>query len=604
MERWLSGLKRSPAKGVYVNSVSRVRIPPSPPALNKMKIIHLILIIVFLPGSLFSQEVNQVRIYEVQEILTLDENYPSATAVAIKKDRIIGVGEVEQLRKKFPKAQLDTRFSEDVMVPGLIEHHVHPFLAAITMESNVIAIEDWNLPGNQSKGVRDREAYLNRLKIEEQLLAEAGKPFVTWGFHHYFHGKLSRQDLDKISMTRPIVVIHRSFHEFILNSSALVYFGITKELVNNFDEEAKEYANFEKGHFSEQGMVSILPYLMKYLAAPDRLIKGLQRTEKYLHNNGVTMVANPGAYSLKPIQYAKNFVFGDEGTPFRSFYIPSGLLMAEQYPADELVEKSKEFLSWGKGKVEYLPLQIKLFTDGAMYSQNMVMRDGYLDGHQGAWLMQEEIYREAFQRFWDAGYQIHIHQNGDAGLDRLLDVLEDNLQRNPRVDHRTVIVHFGYSNFDQVERIKRLGAIVSANPYYVNALSDLYSRLGVGAARTKDMVRLGDVHRAGIPISLHSDMPMAPASPLLLMHAAVNRINFANKVAGPNQRISPETALRAVTYNAAYVLGMEHDYGTISSGKYANFTLLSDNPLTIDPLTIKEIEIRSTMVEGQHYPIN
>ena len=405
-------------------------------------------------------------------------------------------------------------------------------------------------------------------------------------------------------MTRPILVIHRSFHEFILNSSALDFFGITQELVNNFDEEAKEYASFKKGHFSEQGMVSILPYLMKYLAAPDRLIKGLQTTEKYLHRNGVTLVANPGAYSLRPVQDAKNFVFGDKETPFRSFYIPSGLLLAEQYPADKLVEKSKEFLSWGKGKVEYLPLQIKLFTDGAMYSQNMVMRDGYIDGHQGAWLMQEKIYREAFQRFWDAGYQIHVHQNGDAGLDRLLDVLEDNLQRNPRDDHRTVIVHFGYSNFDQVERIKRLGAIVSANPYYVNALSDLYSRLGVGATRSKDMVRLGDVHRAGISISLHSDMPMAPASPLLLMHAAVNRINFANKVAGPNQRISPETALRAVTYNAAYVLGMEHDYGTISSGKYANFTLLSDNPLTIDPLKIKEIEIRSTMVEGQHYPIN
>ena len=569
-----------------------------------MKIIHLALIIILLPDLVLSQEVNQVRIYEAREIVTLDKNYPMATAVAIKKDRIIGVGTVEQLIKNFPNAQLDTRFSEDVMVPGLIEHHVHPFLAAITMESNVIAIDDWDLPGNQSKGVRDREAYLNRLKTEERFLSEPDKPLVTWGFHHYFHGTLNRQDLDKISMTRPILVIHRSFHEFILNSSALDFFGITQELVNNFDEEAKEYASFKKGHFSEQGMVSILPYLMKYLAAPDRLIKGLQTTEKYLHRNGVTLVANPGAYSLKPVQDAKNFVFGDKETPFRSFYIPSGLLLAEQYPADELVEKSKEFLSWGKGKVEYLPLQIKLFTDGAMYSQNMVMRDGYIDGHQGAWLMQEKIYREAFQRFWDAGYQIHVHQNGDAGLDRLLDVLEDNLQRNPRDDHRTVIVHFGYSNFDQVERIKRLGAIVSANPYYVNALSDLYSRLGVGATRSKDMVRLGDVHRAGISISLHSDMPMAPASPLLLMHAAVNRINFANKVAGPNQRISPETALRAVTYNAAYVLGMEHDYGTISSGKYANFTLLSDNPLTIDPLKIKEIEIRSTMVEGQHYPIN
>ena len=78
-----------------------------------MKIIHLILIIVFLPSPLFSQEDHQVKIYEAREILTLDQDYPMATAVAIKKDRIIDVGDVKELRKKFPRAQLDTRFSED-----------------------------------------------------------------------------------------------------------------------------------------------------------------------------------------------------------------------------------------------------------------------------------------------------------------------------------------------------------------------------------------------------------------------------------------------------------------------------------------------------------
>jgi hypothetical protein len=75
-----------------------------------MKIIHLALIIILLPDLVLSQEVNQVRIYEAREIVTLDENYPLATAVAIKEDRIIGVGEVEQLINKFPSAQLDTRF--------------------------------------------------------------------------------------------------------------------------------------------------------------------------------------------------------------------------------------------------------------------------------------------------------------------------------------------------------------------------------------------------------------------------------------------------------------------------------------------------------------
>lgn len=239
-----------------------------------------------------------------------------------------------------------------------------------------------------------------------------------------------------------------------------------------------------------------------------------------------------------------------------------------------------------------------------MYSQNMVLRDGYIDGHQGVWLMEDTVFKETFKLFWDAGYQIHVHQNGDAGLDRVLDVLELNMKRNPRKDHRTTIVHFGYSAYDQIERMKNLGAIVSANPYYVSALSDLYSKKGVGYERSQEMVRLGDVASAGISVSLHSDMPMAPASPLILMDSAVNRISYADKVAGPHQRISPLLALKAVTLNSAYTMGIENDYGSISPGKYANFTILSENPLTVNPLNIKNIHIKGTIVEGRTFKIN
>jgi len=566
-------------------------------------LIRLLLILFLLPMTVGSEEPSLERIYLAREIITLDDAHPEATAVLVRSGRVAAIGAVEQLQGNFPNAELDRRFAEDVMVPGFIEHHVHPLLAAITMNADVIAIEDWVLPGKRSLGVRDRQSYIDRLRASEQNQPNANTPLVTWGFHHYFHGKLTRQDLDAISSSRPILVIHRSFHEFIMNTPGLAYFGITPEFVDSLDKEARQYASFDNGHFEEQGAVSILPNVMQYLAAPNPLIAGLKKTEKYLHQNGVTLIANPGAMLLKSVQDAKNYVFGDADTPFRSYFIPSGMFLAEHYEPDSLVAETKKLMSWGSGKLQYLPWHIKLFTDGAMYSQNMVLRDGYIDGHQGAWLMQEQIYREAFQRYWDAGYQIHIHQNGDAGLDRLLDVLEENLTRNPRVDHRTVIVHFGYSAPDQVARIKKLGAIVSANPYYVTALSDLYSRYGIGASRSEQMVRLGDVHRAGIPISLHSDMPMAPGAPLQLMHSAVNRINFTNKVAGPDQRISPKQALRAVTSNAAYTLRMEKDYGSISIGKHANFTLLGENPLTTNPLKIKDIEVRGTMVEGRHFPV-
>ena len=562
-----------------------------------------VIVISLLFLSNFSYSSNDITIYHAKEIVTLDEKVASANAVSVKSDRIMAIGSLDDLIERNPDASIDHQFQNDVIVPGFIEHHIHPFLSAITMNAEIISIEGWDLPNNQSIAYRDRDSYMQRLsEIEENMKSDS--PLITWGFHHYFHGDLSREDLDRISKDRPILVMHRSYHEFILNTPALEYFDISQEFIESLDEEARAYADFDRGHFSEQGMISVFPKLLRYLGKPEYLLSGLQLTEDYLHQNGVTMIANPGAWLIKSIQDAKNLILGDESTPFRSFFIPSALILSEDHDVPELVEEAKKLLEWGGGKVEYLPNRIKLFADGAMYSQNMVLSEGYLDGHQGAWLMQEGLYRSAFKLFWDEGYQIHIHQNGDEALDLILDVLEENMANNPREDHRTTIVHFGISRADQMDRLKSLGAIISANPYYVTALSDLYSKKGLGPERALEMVRLGDVDRAGIRFGLHSDMPMAPGSPLVLMHAAVNRINFANEVAGPKQRVSPLAALKGVTLDAAYIMGLEDDYGSISEGKLANFTILSENPLSVNPQTIKDIEIKATIVEGKHYPID
>ena len=557
-----------------------------------------ILFTVLLSLNLFS--INSTdRIVVAKEIITLDDRYQNIDAIFIKGDRIHSVGSKDKLSKEFPDIRVDTAHENNVIIPGFIEHHIHPLLAGITMNSEIVAIDDWDVPHKKIAGVRDRDGYLKRLSTIENNMSDAEELLVSWGFHHYFHGKLTRQDLDLISKDRPILIIHRSFHEFIMNSSALNLFGITEKDLGHLNKEEKNLASFKEGHFAERGLIAVMPKVMKYIAAPQRIIAGLKITEKYIHQNGITLIANPGSMHDKNIQKAKNFVFGDKETPFRSLYIPSALYMLEHTDILNLLEETKKQLSWGQGKVEFLPNHIKLFTDGAMYSQNMVLRDGYLDGHQGAWLMENDIFKDAFRVFWDAGYQIHVHQNGDAGLDRLLDVLDENMQRNPRKDHRTTVVHFGYSAFDQIERMKRLGVIVSANPYYVPVLSDLYSRKGVGYERSQQMVRLGDVNSAGIVLSLHSDMPMAPASPLVLMHSAVNRVNYADEVAGPNQRISALTALKGVTLNSAYTLGIEDNYGSITPGKFANFTILSENPLSIDPLRIDQINVEGTIVEGR-----
>ena len=562
--------------------------------MNKFLITFLITLSIF---SSASEDLD--RIIVSKTLITLDATNKNSNAVMIRGAKIHAVGQKESLINKFPDAIIDYSFANDVIIPGFIEHHIHPLLAAITMSSEIVAIDDWSLPNKQTKGVRDRASYLKRLQLLEKNIEDKNTPLISWGFHHYFHGKLTKDDLDKISSDRPILIIHRSFHEFIMNSKALDLFGINKDDLNNLTPAEKELADYDQGHFSERGLIMVMPKIMQYLASPQRIMQGFAVTEQYLKEQGVTLIANPGAMYNKDIQNIKNYVLGDEATPFRSLFIPSALYMIEHFEISELLNETEALLSWGAGKVHYLPKQIKLFTDGAMYSQNMVLRDGYLDGHQGVWLMEAEVFDKVFKLYWDANYQIHIHQNGDSGLDRILDAVEKNNLRNPREDHRTTIVHFGYSAPDQIARIKELGLMVSANPYYVTVLSDLYSKVGVGYERSQEMVRLGDVARAEIPLSLHSDMPMAPASPLVLMHAAVNRINYADKVAGPNQRISVLEALEGVTLNAAYTINLEKDYGSISVGKYANLTVLSENPLTINPLKIKDIEIRGTIEEGK-----
>ena len=554
----------------------------------------------FLISSIASAD--EIKIFVANNILTLNSNNDNVEAVATQGSRIIDVGAREALISTYPNADLISHYKEATLVPGFIEHHIHPFLAAVTMNSEILAIEDWHLPAKTSKGVRDRASYLFNLSEIEQN-HPANQPLVSWGFHHYFHGKLTKNDLDEISSIRPIIIIHRSFHEFILNTPAMELLGINKEALNE-TPELNHLANFDDGHFSERGAIIVLPKLMQVLASPMALIQGLQKTRDYLHSNGITLIGNPGSMYNKDLQTAKNLIFGNEDSPFESYFFPSALNLSEQFKLDEVLDAAKDQTSWGEGKLNYLSKHIKLFADGAMYSQNMVMRDGYLDNHEGSWLMSLGTFENLFKVFWDDGFQIHIHQNGDAGLDRLLETLKKNLDRNPRMDHRTTVVHFGYSAKDQLKQMKELGVVVSANPYYVTALSDLYSRKGVGYERSQEMVRLGDAIKSGIKVALHSDMPMAPASPLMLMHAAVNRDNFAGKIAGPNQRISKIEALKAVTINAAYVLRLEKMYGSIEVGKYANFTALNQNPLMIKDNQIKDIEILGTVLKGDAIPLN
>jgi predicted amidohydrolase YtcJ len=551
-----------------------------------------------------STDTVKTTIYTASDIVTMDPSRPFAEAVAVFEQKIIAVGSLEEVTAEVDGAayKVDRRFDNHVIVPGLIDQHVHPLLAALSLNMEVIAIENWVLPDRTSKAVSNRSDYLQRLKAAEAGMEDVDETLFTWGFHHYFHGKLTRQDLDSISAIRPIVVWHRSAHEFILNTPAMERYGITDEFYDSFSESERSQSNFAEGHFWEQGWYPVLYKLVPALTDPVKLRSNLEFVERYLHEAGVTLIAEPGGLVSKELQNAQNAVLGDADTPFRSYFIVDGKTMASTQ-LNDLIAATEVPLEWGAGKTSFLPKQAKLFADGAIFSQAMQMIDGYTDGHHGEWMMAPSLFADAFNTYWDAGYQLHIHQNGDAGLEMVLDLLEEAQRRNPRDDHRTTIVHFGFSTAEQVGRIAALGAIVSANPYYLTALADNYAENGLGAERANEMVRLGDVLRAGVSLSLHSDMAMAPAQPLYLMWSAVNRETVSGRVAGPEQRIGVRDALKAVTLGAAYSLRLEESVGSLEPGKLANMTILEKSPYDVEPDYIKDINIWGTVHEGRLFPI-
>ena len=177
------------------------------------------------------------------------------------------------------------------------------------------------------------------------------------------------------------------------------------------------------------------------------------------------------------------------------------------------------------------------------------------------------------------------------------------MSENPRANHRSVIVHFATSSEEQIARIARLGAIVSANPYYTVGFADKYGKVGLGPERADAMVRSASVLKHHIPLSFHSDLPMGPSDPLNFVWCAVNRVTPSGRIACPEERIGVEDALRAITIEAAYSWQKENELGSVAPGKIANFTVLDQDPMVVEPMELKNIPVWGTVFEGKIFPI-
>lgn len=546
---------------------------------------------------------SKITVYTAKRIRTMNPSLPLASAVAVRDGMILEVGTLETMRPWLDAFahEIDDTFAGHVLMPGFIDPHLHPSLAAILLPCHFITAMEWKLPDRIAAPVRGHNAYLDRLREIEEGIADPGEPLVTWGYHKIWHGTVDRTTLNGISATRPVFAWQRSFHEIIANDAAIDWMGLDRD-----ELERHPQIDVETGRFYETGLSVAMNGMKDYLYAPERFRRGLEQVREAVHFGGHTTIGDMAVPLVDiDLEWPPLLdVMERNDTPFRIQMIPraierGGTLGKEAEQVERvrgLAERSTHRLQFQNG--------VKIFTDGGFYAELMQLQaPGFIDGHHGEWLTPPEVAEGLARAFWHAGYRIHVHCTGDLGVELALDILEKLQFERPRFNHRLTIEHFGVSTPEQVRRIADLGACVSANIYYLHELGDAYWRHSIGYERASQMARLGSLARHDVTTALHSDFTMAPALPLNSAWVAVNRLSESGGVLAPEECLTIDQAMRAITIDAAYILGMENEVGSIRAGKKADFTVLAADPYDTAPADLRDIPIWGTVFEGHPAPL-
>ena len=546
-----------------------------------------------------------VKVFEAARFITMEPSLPSARFVAVADGMILGLANsLDELAPwtKGREVQLIRDFAGKVVMPGLIEPHLHPMQAAVMLNIPFIAPDDWDLPSGNYPGVRTRQDWEARLRAE--LARSKADPFVCWGWHELFHGPLDRAMLDAIAPDRAVVIWQRSFHDIIVNTPMLKAWGLDSQEAFSAALAAvkadPQHGDFKRGFFSESALLASIAKLRPAILAPAHLASGFADLKNVLRRKGVTTASDMGTGILADFATEAGLIrnaFERTDCPARIMLMPISVQFTPDQDLDAWLAATSAKYAGAHVRVDR---RVKFLADGAFFAQNMRMNaPGYSDGHLGKWITPPEVLVPGVRRFWEAGFSLHIHVNGDEGLDVVLGAVEALPVRRAQ---SITLEHLGYSTEAQNRRIARAGLMVSAQPNYIRVLGDAYGAHGLGPDRAATINRLGSLERKGVPLGLHSDFNMAPIDPLYLAWIAANRLTLDGRVLAPDERLTLDKALRAVTIEAAQVIGMDAMVGSIAAGKKADFTVLSADPYKLGAARLREARVQGVVYEGTWFP--
>lgn len=535
-----------------------------------------------------------ITVFAAKKIITMDPNRPEATHVAVRDGHILAVGDAA-CADQWGDVRHDDSLSHAVLMPGLIEGHAHMMAGAMWNYAYAGFHDRMDPKGKWWQGKPDIATVVRDLIAFGEGLPE-GAPLLGWGLDPiFFEGeRISRKHLDQVSPDRPVAIMFSNFHLMCVNSKALELAGYDR--ATNVEGVVKDAQGEPTGELQE--MAAMFPVMRRVGMDFRGLTQKPETIRAYSEvcmRAGVTTTTDLYAQMEDDDLDTLLAATGDDGFTAR---LVSVMGVAGTDPAQsaalalEMRKRSNDKLRLGA---------VKLMTDGAIQGWTARVKwPGYVGGQpNGIWNMAPSEIHRMVAEMQKSGVQMHIHVNGDEASEVAIDALAAAARSHPMPGARHVLQHCQLMGRDQFERCVELGLCCNIFSNHVYFFGDKHAEQTIGEQRAMRMDAVRSALDTGVHVAIHSDAPVTPLGPMFTAWVAVNRQTMSGRVLGQAQCITVPEALRAITLGAAYTLKMDHEVGSIQTGKRADFAILGDDPLAVDPVALKDVPVLGTVLGGR-----
>ncbi|MGW6382497.1 amidohydrolase [Peribacillus butanolivorans] len=518
------------------------------------------------------------------EVITVDQKNKVVEAVAVKGNRISAVGSNREVKGFIGEKTKVIDLQGKTLLPGFIDSHIHLILYGV----NQLAVSC------KDEHIKSIEDLLNDLKEKASTIPK-GEWIRAWGFNETVVKEKrypTIAELDAISVEHPIIVSRTCSHISVVNSKAL---EIAKINENSENPTGGIIEKDKTGRFTGR-LIETANMIMTEIASytESELMKAVKIASEHFVAAGITSIHEAGAYG------PESFRLLQQAVKSKDIRVRIYAMIGSLNNSHEFVNKMVEAgVITGTGDERFKIGPAKLFTDGSSTGPTIATRGTYSsdpDNFGILYYSEEEIYQVLGQAH-KKGYQITVHAQGDRAIEMYLNCVEKALEESPRKDHRHRIEHAGISSPDLQERMKNLELIPIPNPPFPYEFGDIY--IQHYGNRVNHMYAARDFIDNGIIAAGGSDAPVTDYNPLLGIHVAVNRRSQSGSEIGVAQSISVMEAIKLYTWNGAYASFEEDIKGSIEVGKLADFVVLTDSILKVNPLHIKDLQVESTIIDGE-----